>query len=179
MAFLDRLNQWLAQHPVKTAERDRAEFTAGVMARVRAARSGDAPAASSARLGLRWPRLAVSAALASAAVAAVWVLQPLRPGSPTAAILRDAAMLAELEEPSEVGLAVENLESLAEEMEQQDLIVLAESPEDDATWLTQTLEMLDQLEEELPENTTGTPAEEEEWLQELQLLDESELAARS
>jgi hypothetical protein len=181
MAFLDWLSRWLAHHPIKSPSvSDRAEFTAGVMARVRAAaKPGNARAASALRLGLPWSRLAVSAALAAAAVAAVGVLQPLRPGSPSAALLQEADMLAELDESAAADLSVDDVESLAEELEHQDAVILAEAPEDDAAWLTQTLQMLDQLDQELPEDATSAPGEEEEWLQELQSLDESELAAPS
>lgn len=55
--------------------------------------------------------------------------------------------------------------------------VLAESPADeDQAWLEETLQLLDELEEELPEDAAP---DDESWLEELEMLDEAELAARS
>lgn len=55
--------------------------------------------------------------------------------------------------------------------------VLAESPADeDQAWLEETLELLDELEEELPEDAAP---DDESWLEELEMLEDAELAARS
>lgn len=62
-------------------------------------------------------------------------------------------------------------------------MVLAESPSSDEAWVDDTLQLLDELEEEGSDNPSGesaAPDGGEEWLlEELQLFDESELAATS
>jgi hypothetical protein len=53
---------------------------------------------------------------------------------------------------------------------------LAESsPADDASWMDDTLELLEQLDEEIPE--AADDATQEDWLKELELLDDSTLAS--
>ena len=55
--------------------------------------------------------------------------------------------------------------------------VLAESPPDaDQAWLEETLALLEELDEELPE---GDVQDDESWLEELEMLDDAALAARS
>lgn len=54
---------------------------------------------------------------------------------------------------------------------------LAESSPEDASWMEETLELLDQLDEELPEAVDEDAASQEEWLKELELLDDSTLAS--
>ena len=57
--------------------------------------------------------------------------------------------------------------------------LLVESmPSDDEAWVDQTLRLLDQLDEEAPEDATGQPSD-DSWLEELEMLDESELAKGS
>jgi hypothetical protein len=53
---------------------------------------------------------------------------------------------------------------------------MAENGTDDAAWLEETLQLLEELNEE-PGDTAGDGMDEEEWLKELELLDESDLAA--
>lgn len=60
----------------------------------------------------------------------------------------------------------------------RDAAVLAESPESDNAWIQETLQLLDQLEESVDEDADN-PASEEEWLQELETLDQADLAASS
>lgn len=55
--------------------------------------------------------------------------------------------------------------------------VLAESPaDDDQAWLEETLELLDDLEEDLPGDALQ---DDESWLEELEMLNDAELAASS
>ena len=49
----------------------------------------------------------------------------------------------------------------------------------DEEWLEQTLELLEQLEGETSPETAGDGSEDDEWLDELQWLDESELSTAS
>ena len=59
--------------------------------------------------------------------------------------------------------------------------VLAESDTQDETWVQQTMQLLDQLEDESDPTAgnTTTPQSDEEWLKELETLDEADLAASS
>jgi len=54
---------------------------------------------------------------------------------------------------------------------------VAESPSADDQWVEETLQLLDEFDEDLSDETAGTS--EEEWLEELQQLDEGELATSS
>lgn len=59
-------------------------------------------------------------------------------------------------------------------------VVLAEAPEaTDDSWITETMDILNQLDEDLPdEGASGEPSD-DQWLEELEMLDEQDLAARS
>lgn len=57
------------------------------------------------------------------------------------------------------------------------MLQLAESPEAEDQWLDDTLQLLDELDESDADEATG--ASEEDWLKELEQLDETELAASS
>ena len=184
------LKTWLARHPLKApSDADSSRFTAQVMARVRAEASSLArvrarpePASWAERLYRPWSRLTVSLAAAAVALAVVSALHPARGSSRlTSRLAQESEVLAELDEPVN-GVAVpDDVEHLAEELEQADAIVLAEAPQSDDSWVADTLQLLDQLDEELPDEPASGDAtsNEHEWLDELQTLDESELAARS
>ena len=57
-------------------------------------------------------------------------------------------------------------------------VLIAESPAADDQWLEDTLQLLDELDEDVSSETAGDGSE-EEWLEELELLDETDLAASS
>ena len=90
-------------------------------------------------------------------------------------------LLAELDGPMNRLDVPDDVEHLAKTLEQADTIVLAEAPQSDDSWVAQTLQLLDQLDEELPNEPAAGEAtsNDNEWLDELQMLDENELAARS
>ena len=181
MDLADWLKTWLARHPLKApSDADRARFTAQVMARVRAeTRTGRAPVAWTERLLGLWPRLAVSLAAAAALLVGLSVLHSTESGPRLAdRIIQDSELLTEVDEPVNGWLASDDTESLADELERTDAMVLAEAPQDDDSWVADTLQLLDRLNEELPDDAAGE-SNEDEWLKELQTLDESELAARS
>lgn len=182
MDFADWLKTWLARHPLKApSDADRSRFTAQVMARVRARPT---PASWAVRLWSPWPRLAVSLAAAAVALVVVNALHPAGSNTRLAAQLaQESELLAELDEPVNGWAAPDDVEHLAEELEQADAIVLAEAPQSDDSWVADTLQLLDQLDEELPDDDSAAgdsnTGNEEEWLDELQMMDDSELAARS
>ena len=177
MSFDDWFKAWLAGHPLKSpTARDPSRFTAQVMARVRA---GTQPAQTPARLLGLWRGLAVPLAVAAGLLVAVTLRSPGRSEGRLAARLTDEAeLLAELGEPMGGSLSSGDVNALAEELEHQDALVLAEAPPDDDTWIAQTLQLLDQVDQELPDDAS-TGSSDEQWMQELQTLDDSELAARS
>ena len=58
---------------------------------------------------------------------------------------------------------------------------LAETTAEDATWIQQTMQLLDELEQS-DGSSAGEPAQsqsDEEWIQELEMLDEADLATPS
>ncbi len=183
MDLTDWLKTWLARHPLKApSDDDRARFTAQVMARVRALRPVRSPAAWTERLLDLWPRMAVSLAAAAVVLVGLALLHHAESGQRLAdRLAQESELLAELDEPMN-GLAVpDDVEHLAETLEQADAIVLAEAPQSDDSWVAETLQLLDQLDEELPDEPAAGDAtsNENEWRDELQMLDESELAAKS
>ena len=183
MSLTSWLQQWLAEHPMQEprgAERER--FTAEVMARVRALAPTPAVERAARRWPVQlvwgWPRFAVTFAAAAAGIALAIGL--MREPSPRVAdeIVHEAEQLAALAPPELEPLLADDAETLADDLEMADTIVLAEAQPSDETWLAQTLELLDQIEEELPSDSEGLESD-EEWLEDLELLDESDLAAAS
>ena len=155
MDFARWLKTWLARHPLKApADADGSRFTAQVMARVRAERASHQAAGAvwpAWLLGL-WPRAAVSLAATAAVLAGVAVLRPLEPGRRLAdRIAQESELLAELDGPVNGWGASDDVDSLAQDLEREDAIVLAEAPPDDDSWVADTLQLLDQLDEELPD----------------------------
>lgn len=158
---------WLARHPLKSpGETDRAQYTRDVMARVRAldAAPRRRPVPWS---GWTWPRLAVG--LAGVAVAGLVLRASLPAGRIAAQVERDTAVLVALGEPVSDVLPEDD----AAEFDVEEGLRLAEAGPDDEAWVAQTLQLLDQLDEELPEEPSGEAGTEQEWLDDLQLLDEA------
>jgi len=179
MDFATWLGRWLSSHPLKAPPAfDRAPYITEVMGRVKAlGRPGSSrwPAVH----WLLWPRLALAATAAAAALLMVGRVQP--PARPLAEqLVDDAQLLAALEEPLWLAPAAdgEDVEGLAHELETMDTLLLAEAPPSDEAWIEQTLQLLEALDEDPPEELSGE-ASSDEWLDELQWLDERELAASS
>ena len=154
MDFSDWFARWIARHPLKSpAEHTRADYTAEVMARVKA----EAPRHAAGTPVHPWSLERIWPGLAFAAAAAVALLV-LRPHFAT----------------SPAGQAAQTTpEPVAARQ-----IVLAESQEDES-WLEETVQLLDELGEDATGELTGTTSDDEEWLQELETLDEDELASSS
>lgn len=144
------LKTWLSRHPLQMPpEPDRARYTADVMARIRAL---ERPAASPApiRLWAGWPRPALAWASAAAGLLLVIGVLSIVSGRST---------------------------QLARHGQQ---LVLAESPTTDEAWLEETMALFDLLDEEIAAESAGESFDtEEDWLQELQWLDEADLASSS
>ena len=170
--------RWLSGHPLKEPPASsRAAYTAEVMQRVRALR---APSPMPALPWLAWPRLAL-VPLAAAAVVLLVVARVRQPeGSLAGQVAADADLLTALGQPLLSEPASGNgLQELAQELELADALVLAEAPPDDEAWLEQTLQLLEQLEDTPAGDAESGTSSDEEWLDELELLDESEPGASS
>lgn len=177
MDFATWFRRWLSRHPLKEPPAaSRAGYTAEVMRRVRAL---EAPAPMPARPWLAWPRLALVPLAAAAAVLLV-VGRLRQPSGPLGGQLAaDAEVLTALGQPllPDPGSAGD-LEELAHELDLADALVLAEAPPGDEEWFEQTFQLLEELDEEPSESPSGT-AVPDEWLDELELLDESEPSTSS
>jgi hypothetical protein len=156
------LTTWLSRHPLKEPTAvDRAQDTAEVMQRVRAL-ADPTPEPAAPRGAWLWVRFGLVAAGVAAVLDIVGVVQPRR------AQLAAVGESVEFERtpPTEAPQTARPLE-------------LAESLPTDETWVDQTLELLDQLDESAPEDDNGSVSTDEDWLKELELLDETDLASRS
>lgn len=183
MDFTTRLQQWLARHPLKMQAPDaheRARFTETVMQRVKAPQPAPEPAWR-ATFGWLWrPQWALGMA-AAALLAAVIVGRQAPPPAAVAqaepSVEERALLVAALNDPTSDVLAAVDEQTLAEELMAHDVLVLAEAAAtSDEQWLDQTLQLLQQFDEDVSSDGDAT---DEEWLQDLQLLDEAELSVSS
>lgn len=182
MEFTTWFRNWLARHPLKEpAGSDRVHYTAEVMAKVRALHPVPVPSRErrwTPQVVFGWPRLAL-VGMSLAAVMLVVVTRAQRVPQLATQIDRDVQLLAVFDEPvllsAERG---EDLEALAQDLEDtDDLIVLAESTPSDEQWLEETLQVLDQFEEDLPSEATDETSD--DMLNELEQLDDTEFSASS
>jgi len=179
------IRRWVLRHPLKTpAADDRQQFTADVMARIKALEQ-PAPqpmilhSLRSLRSQWAWPRIAVVASTAAlvALVAGRLEHAPPKASQVVQQLEHDAQLLAALGEPA-VMASSDDLEELAQELEDYDTMLLAQSGGDESDWIEHTMELLDQLNEDPSEDATGDSSD-EDWLRELEFLDDSDLAASS
>ena len=149
---------WLTRHPLKgPSSIDRAQYTAEVMARVKApAQPAPAPPARrllspgrAAQFWLPWPP-------ACRAAAQAWRLA-LTMATVAAGIL----LMLTVTHPTS-----------------RRMFQLAQSQAAEDQWLDDTLQLLDELDENVSDEATGN-ASQEDWLEELKQLDDTELAASS
>lgn len=188
MDFATWFQTWLTRHPLKApGQMDRARFTQDVMARITAPAS--APTAglslSNIRLVLGWPRLALIAATVAVGVLIFIGTVHRAQVQLAGAIDQDAQVMTAFDELLPMAPAGNGTtpEDVAQELQVADLLVLAESTPSDDQWLDQTLQLLQQLDEDVPADVTGTGGNasesSEDWLNELRQIDETELAASS
>ena len=184
MDFEAWFQRWLTRHPLKeSTERDRASYTAEVMTIVKAL--APAPTESMVKGWRRqvvwgWPRLALVAATALAGLAFVVFATTRHSGGRLAReIGRETQLLAALEGEGMAPLNGNDVEALTHDLETADTLLLAESPPRDEQWIEQTLQLLDELDEEVPVDASGGDSSEQDWIQELEVLDEGEPSASS
>jgi len=177
MSFTTWLQEWLTRHPLREpSDGERARYTAEVMARVRTFESSVATQSAWIRRWVTRPRLALAMATAAAGVALI--VGPIYQRRLAQRVVRDAAVLASLDEATAEPLVIDDEESLREALEEFDALVVAEaSSVDDSQWIAQTLELLGQLEAWPPGGDLDPSSGAEEWIDELELLDESDLNA--
>lgn len=174
MNFTAWLQGWLTRHPLREpSDGERARYTAEVMARVKVLQpSAVAQSAWIHRWLVGWPRLTLAMATAAAGVALL--IGPIHQRRLAQRVVRDAAVLASLGEAITEPLAIE--EALREELEELDALVVAEaSSVEDSQWIAQTLELLGQLEGWPPASDLDASSGTGEWIDELELLDNSDL----
>ena len=169
------LRRFLSTHPLKLPTGgDRADYTVEVMARVRSLETPEA-ASVTARPWPAWPRFALGAAVVAAVVFIV-VGRTEQPSSPLAQdIEQELSLLASVDESA----ALEPLDEteLAEELQALDILVLAEAQPADETWIQETLLLLEEFDQDGSETSGGSDTGKEDWLQDLELLDELEMYA--
>ena len=171
MAFASWLANWLRHHPLKTPTGyERTQYTADVMGRVNTIAHGEtAPQYSWWAL----PRLAFAVAAAVAGVAiAIGTTRAVSSGRLAKQVTHEAQLLAALDEPTPE-LSGDDEQAL------QELLVLAESSSDEASWLEQTMQLLDELDEQPQADSTESSASDDEWMNDLELLENSGAAAHS
>ncbi len=159
--FLSWLKDWLIRHPLRQPDGGQREtYIKEVMARIRASES---PAPGVVRW-LAFPRPRVVFALGTAAVCGVALVVLLH---------RAPAQIARGIEPRQPAVAT----SAHGRHTRSDLWMVAESNPhaDEDAWISQTLKLLDELDEE--PQVSSDDKNIEDWLKELKALDDAEIAS--
>ena len=187
MAFTLWLTDWLKRHPLKEPSGEsRARYTAEVMSKIKAIPEAAPilPQLSSSRLRWRWA--AAFAAVLIGTTAAGLLRRSEQ--SLSTRVVRESRLLTELskqldsdewwtgKEPFGGLLIIGDFDSLAEELETMDSLTLAQEADENQSWLEETLQLLNQLEEDLPGDLPGEEPE-DTWLKELEFLDEEQVSA--
>ena len=174
MSFESWLHRWLTHRPLKEPAQTRETFTAQVMARVQElARPEPADTRVPLLLRLLGGRLAL-AVVTAALIGFVALRVVPHPAAQVAAKpVSEAA-------PQRLAM-LQGAAGPVVQPARPDLMRLAESPaQDDATWLEGTVELLDALDNDLGDDAaTADPSSEEDWVNELDSLDQSELASNT
>lgn len=172
MSFETWFHRWLTRRPLKEPAQTREDFTAQIMARVRELAR---PEPAGTRVPLLFQLLGGRLALAVATAALIGFVALRLVPHPAAQVAAKPVA-----EPAHQQLAMlQSATGTVQQPARPDLMRLAESPaQDDATWLEGTVELLDALDNDLGEDTaTADPSSEEDWVDELDSLDQSELAS--
>ena len=181
MDFTNWFKEWLARHPLREPVYfDQARYTAEVMARVNdQIRSPAQQARRSVWLCVSWPRMALGG-LSFALVSIIVLLAGVSYSRLRLAkeVTRGIQVLAEV---GESATPVESeTDEVAVELQAEDTLVLAEATKTDDQWLEQTVQILEQLDEDPKAgNANGSSEPDEDWLDDLQMLDNSELSSSS
>ena len=149
MDFSTWLTHWLTRHPLKEPPSPDRADYTREVMATVRTLDRPVPAPVPARPWFSWPRPAFAVAAAAAGVALV-----------IATATRSTPQVAREPSPS--------------------TLTLAESPEGDDQWIEETIQLLDQLDEndDLSQDAPGEVSD-EDWLNELEMLDETDLASSS
>ena len=149
MDFATWLKTWLTRHPLK--EPTTLDRADYTREVMARAKALDQPVPSPARSWFPWPRLVLAVVTAAAGLALViWTAN------------RSTSQVAQA--PAHTTLT------------------LAESPAGDAQWIEETVQLLEQLDENdgvSQDATGGASNSDEDWLNELEMLDEGDVASSS
>lgn len=173
--------RWLARHPLKgLSEEDRARYVAEVMRRVRALQPSPVVRpwvggewAERIRVATQslwdWPRLAVPALATAAGLLVVWGVVWSLVGRE--APLRIAAL------PTRPSPAPRTQIDIRAPQPTTAIHQASDATLTDEEWIFQTLQLLEEVEEDGATAPLEVGDDEEEWLEELEWLDEQELMA--
>lgn len=156
MEFSDWLRSWLARHPLKSpTEFEQSQLTRAVMERLRMIHRETHPS----RHWRFFPRLSLIAATAMAIVFLAIMALPKMTDRSTAHLERERSYDQSPQLPSQG----------------QDFLILAQEPLSDEQWLDETLEILQEFEEDpftrVEEQDSSLDYSEDEWLKWLELLE--------
>ena len=180
MDLMTWLRTLLARHPLKEPmAHDPARYTAQVMERVKAI-GQPALAPGSARPWFFFvPRVGLVLATVAAALALMIGLRHSSDARMTQQALQDSSVLAQLDGANGDSVSTNDVDALADDLEHLDTMVLAQSEPSDDQWIQRNLQLLDQLGEAPSDDPAGGASSDEDWLRELQQLDEGELSTPS
>lgn len=166
--FLTWLNHWVARHPLRTPpESLQASYTEEVMRRIHTTQA----LTPAWRWGWR-PQLTLAWGTALACLLAVVLVMKRTPIPLAGEVERDWQLLAEVGEGHDLPSS-----NLDDEVQMVDRLVLAEaSPSEDETWIRQTLELLNDVDEQT-DATSENQDNPDGWLKDLEQLDDAELAS--
>ena len=152
MDFTAWLTSWLARHPLQAPDAlDRARYTAQVMQKL----TDEMPRPFPAARWFSWPSVAMVFATTAAGVLIVLAVGHRAD--------RQLAQLTPASPPAHETRA----------------LMLAESvPTSDETWVQDTAQLLEQLDEDASHDDANATSD-EEWLKDLQALDDGDLGANS
>ena len=186
-SFLMWLRTWLTQHPVRRpAQGDDPAYARQVLTRIgRLQPERPSILADALDAWLSPARLSLASGVLAAALLVVIVARHQQPAAVAAQISREAAVIAQAADPADDPLA-DVLNSHAVEsdlrMIDHDMMLAESGAADDEAWISETLQLLNDVNEDTDTTTntdTNNSASVDQWLKELQTLDASELKATS
>ncbi|MBI2094129.1 MAG: hypothetical protein HYT88_05330 [Candidatus Omnitrophica bacterium] len=179
MNFQSWLSSWLAHHPLKDPTgHDPEQYTQQVMQRVRDANLSPKPWTAWQEFLSFFSIPRATFALAGVGlVAVILFLNHAINDTRLANMETTVDLIAAMGETLE-SINGEEGEILAQDLEALDTLVLAEATETDEQWLQETLRLLQLLDEDAGSSEAENPSE-GDLIDDLQILDEKEIAASS
>ena len=187
MDFTTWLASWIRRHPLKTQDVDRRDFTDAVMQRIEKAQMPR----REWRLSFAWPRLMMPALAACALALLIVAVHPRFQHSNSSHLARtvhpatiqqitnELNVLASLDPTVLEALSSDEDEALLKETDEAEFLMFAEDNRTtgDDQWLEQTIQLLEQFDEDVSSDVSSEGSE-EDWMNELKVLDEADLTAK-